>query len=50
MGLAKAPTINLVARVAAEGEGVFPAGSVWVDDVAVTCLSGCPSPDATGAQ
>ena len=50
MGLAKAPTINLVARAAAEGEGVFPAGSVWVDDVAVTCVSGCPPSDAVGAQ
>ena len=35
---------------AAEGEGVFPAGSVWVDDVAVTCVSGCPPSDAVGAQ
>ena len=33
-------TLNLLA--AAGEDGTFAAGSVWIDDVSVVCVAGCP--------
>ena len=35
-------TLNIQVAAAAVA---FPAGSVWLDDVAVVCVAGCPPPD-----
>ena len=39
-------TLNLLAAAAtAAGGNGFAAGSLWVDDVSVVCVAGCPPPD-----